>query len=1042
MKYLDIIRYDFIIFFIFLSIQGQTQNIAIWDQFVNAKYSGTEPTLPDFSYAGYNYSETEIPDVSGWDEFRVTDYGALPDDGAYDDDQVQAAIDAAEANGGGVVYFPSGKYQFSPANNIKTIKINKSNIVLKGAGSETGGTEIFVDNMNPNEWKFEFKPSGSSSGTKGTRIVNQAQRESFEINVADATDLEIGDKIAIQSENASGFSTDYFAPRNVLPEWTEIGSEFSMREIHTIQSICGNTVTLREPLHITIKPNLGDFFVYSYNHMTNNGIEDIRFTGGWMNYPEEFSHHKNDIHNYGWQAVRIRNVYNGWVKDCVFSSWSRAISLNFCAMVTMENLEFTGKKGHFGPATNSTYGALIKNCEDNTGNHHGPSMSSYSSGCVFQNYQMNGNQRVDAHGRSPYSNLYDNVKDGYMYDNGAAVKDLPNHGKQLVFWNFRLNGGQDDYDFWKAQLIGNSGRHFYADPIFVGLHGDPVTLVNTGVNESQGTPVSINSLFDAQLDLRLNAADFDGDKVPDSIDQDDDNDGIFDIEEGFDDIDGDGKPNHQDYDSDNDGCFDAIEGDGAYIEDDVNVLGSFDLPVNSEGLFCGAGQAKGSSQIVNTECCDINEEVNCYSIIVTYPNGGTNFQLGSSETIEWIANVPGNVRVVLYKNDNYVDQINSNVPNNGSYTWSIPNDLELGNDYQIRVRSLDFTDIFDYGDVFSISSACPSAGVSCDDGNLNTVNDSEDGNCNCLGEDGFINITSPIQNTIIETGSTHIITWNSNYPGDVRIVLYKGDDYLYQIETPVSNNGVYDWLVAANLEDGNDYRLRVRSLDKPDIDDFMDSLIISTPQLPVCDLIPNGTFDGGNLTEWIFTQSGSASGMLSSPWEKAQIDIDNPGTETWNLSLKHSPIMLKAGTTYRLNYDAKSWADRTIQVVVKQLHGNEQVLYSKVIQLEDAWNPRPTGIFVMPSTEEVSISFRVGGNDKTVIIDNISLQEDGCCKSDVVLEASNLVSKTYQARNSIKLAGNNPSAIEVTFDAGSVILDPNFEVTKGTVVTTKMAGCQ
>ena len=80
---------------------------ALWTQFKQAKLSATEPTLPDFSYAGYNYSETPIPDTSSWPIFDVTNYGAVVNDGNYDDAAIQATIDAAKAAGSGIVSFPA-----------------------------------------------------------------------------------------------------------------------------------------------------------------------------------------------------------------------------------------------------------------------------------------------------------------------------------------------------------------------------------------------------------------------------------------------------------------------------------------------------------------------------------------------------------------------------------------------------------------------------------------------------------------------------------------------------------------------------------------------------------------------------------------------------------------------------------------------------------------------------------------------------------------------------------------------------------------------
>lgn len=65
--------------------------------------------------------------------------------------------------------------------------------------------------------------------------------------------------------------------------------------------------------------------------------------------------------------------------------------------------------------------------------------------------------------------------------------------------------------------------------------------------------------------------DNDGDCISDDKDLDDDNDGIYDIEEGDDDIDGDGIINSFDLDSDGDGCFDVVEA-GFSDGDDDGIL--------------------------------------------------------------------------------------------------------------------------------------------------------------------------------------------------------------------------------------------------------------------------------------------------------------------------------------------------------------------------------------------------------------------------------------------------------------------------------------
>ena len=77
--------------------------------------------------------------------------------------------------------------------------------------------------------------------------------------------------------------------------------------------------------------------------------------------------------------------------------------------------------------------------------------------------------------------------------------------------------------------------------------------------------------------------DCDSDGVENSIDQDDDNDGIKDEIETEQDTDGDGIPNSIDRDSDNDGCYDVVEA-GFIDQNNDGIIGDSILFVDSNGL--------------------------------------------------------------------------------------------------------------------------------------------------------------------------------------------------------------------------------------------------------------------------------------------------------------------------------------------------------------------------------------------------------------------------------------------------------------------------
>ncbi|MWB96684.1 T9SS type A sorting domain-containing protein, partial [Flavobacterium sp. GA093] len=84
--------------------------------------------------------------------------------------------------------------------------------------------------------------------------------------------------------------------------------------------------------------------------------------------------------------------------------------------------------------------------------------------------------------------------------------------------------------------------------------------------------------------------DCDNDKVLNSIDLDDDNDGIQDINEGIGiDTDEDGIPNTCDLDSDNDGCFDALEGSLPFSVTQLNADGTIKGSIRANGTPIASG---------------------------------------------------------------------------------------------------------------------------------------------------------------------------------------------------------------------------------------------------------------------------------------------------------------------------------------------------------------------------------------------------------------------------------------------------------------------
>ena len=192
----------------------------LWYEFLAYRQNGSESRLADFSYAGYRFGEKDIPDVN-YPVFDITDYGAIPDDGLSDRDALQAAILAAQKNGRGIVYCPAGRFDLRPEDAPnKSIIISGNNIVLRGAGSGEGGTELFMEYPNQPEtenalWSCpplinvryvfdndqKLSTDGNFSDRKLADITADAARGTHTVEVSNTSGLYIGKRVFLNLKN-------------------------------------------------------------------------------------------------------------------------------------------------------------------------------------------------------------------------------------------------------------------------------------------------------------------------------------------------------------------------------------------------------------------------------------------------------------------------------------------------------------------------------------------------------------------------------------------------------------------------------------------------------------------------------------------------------------------------------------------------------------------------------------------------------------------------------------------------------------------------
>ena len=105
---------------------------------ISDKQVSSQNFLPDFSYAGYHFGTSNIPEIKE-KIISAADYGVIANDDIDDSKALLKAFKAAnEVQGNVVLQLPAGKIILSDI-----LYIERSNFVLRGAGSGKEGTEIF-----------------------------------------------------------------------------------------------------------------------------------------------------------------------------------------------------------------------------------------------------------------------------------------------------------------------------------------------------------------------------------------------------------------------------------------------------------------------------------------------------------------------------------------------------------------------------------------------------------------------------------------------------------------------------------------------------------------------------------------------------------------------------------------------------------------------------------------------------------------------------------------------------------------------------------
>lgn len=439
-------------------------------------------------------------------------------------------------NANAIIYFPVGKYILRGGNDaetVETLRLTMGNIIFKGAGRNKTTIEMAVNNnaTDPSKmWStpnlIEFKHN--SDLTELTTVAGNAEKGTFSIEVASTSGINVGDWVCVSLKNSDpALVAEELAPHSLSSNWTELKDNgVQIYDYHQVKQVSGNTLTFYEPIMRKIEAKWG-WKVNQYPHYENVGVEDLTFLG---HSKDDFRHHGSANDDGAFKPIQMIRLTNSWMRRVNFESVSEAHSFVSCANVSAYDIEISGNRGHsairsqassrvfIGKVYDHSNGYIAVNSGGNqlgdymegAGQYHGCGVSKQSMGAVIWNVRWGDDSCFESHATQPRATLIDRCQGGFVaWREGGDINQLPNHLNDLTIWNMQATKVVYDAGWNGKWIWWDDNNQWWKNlpPVIVGWSGETVSF-DTSENqikyfESLNAPVSPNSLYEAQLKLRL-----------------------------------------------------------------------------------------------------------------------------------------------------------------------------------------------------------------------------------------------------------------------------------------------------------------------------------------------------------------------------------------------------------------------------------------------------------------------------------------------------------------------------------------------------------
>lgn len=515
--------------------------------------------LPDFSYAGYRNGNVALPEANGA-LILVDHFGARPNDNIDDSKAILKALGAAESTPGAVVVrFSAGRYVVS-----EILRIERSNLVLQGAGSGAGGTTLHfprplnqVDRSNSleelrryirkldkrqvepdrnlNEFFSEYSWSGGfiwiqKPGTRPAPFlveydpeikplsqIARGVRGQRELMLKRNAPIDVGDIVQVQWINATGPEAGIIqslygsAYQSAGSHHWSFPKRPLVRQTSRVIARNADRITLADPLLHDAGEGI-PAQITAWDGLTEVGVEGLHLA-----FPQSpfFGHHMER----GYNGIYFTSAFDSWARDVKVTNADSGILSYNSANLTFQDIISAGeRRAHYAVHMGNVHNVLAENITITNPVLHSLTFNTQSTKCVYKNAEVFTSPTLDQHAGANHQNLYDRVTlhmPATQTDDGAAATVFngsgapywqPGHGAFNTTWNLRvmITGGA-----YADEVVTVLGVDEGPMARIVGLHGNREFRLDYRprpyVESLNAFVAGVPSLYDYQRQQRRNA---------------------------------------------------------------------------------------------------------------------------------------------------------------------------------------------------------------------------------------------------------------------------------------------------------------------------------------------------------------------------------------------------------------------------------------------------------------------------------------------------------------------------------------------------------